>query len=162
DVSRSNAQTSLPTRRWSRFVHATPHESAAGSQACIIGVLPGEGIGPGVIDATLLVLKAVESCSPEAPFAIPAGGPIGDQAVRESGRALSGEVRGFCRDIFANGGAILAGAGGDRFVYEMRREFDLYCKISPLITRRELAHAGCLKPDHAADVDILVVRENLG
>ena len=49
-----------------------------------------------------------------------------------TGRALTDEVAEFCGEIFQSGGAVLCGPGGGRFVYDMRRRFDLFCKISPL------------------------------
>lgn len=161
-TSNSNALPATPTPRWSRFVRSLPDDERTRSGTYVIGVLRGEGIGPEVVGATLAVLAAVETASPDARFKVRNGGPIGNEAVRERGQALSPEVSGFCREVFAEGGAILAGAGGDRFVYEMRREFDLYCKISPLVTRPELQGAGCLKPEHTANIDILVVRESMG
>jgi 3-isopropylmalate dehydrogenase len=96
-----------------------------------IGVLPGEGIGPEVIGAALTVLSAVESAG-GARFEVRTGGPIGREAEVLSGRTLTEEVASFCADLFGAGGAILAGPGGGRFVYDLRRRFDLFCKISPL------------------------------
>jgi 3-isopropylmalate dehydrogenase len=123
-------------------------------------VLPGEGIGPEVVSAALTVLKALESVSDGLSFELRMGGPIGLDAVREGGEALSEPVCDFCDQVFAAGGAVLAGAGGGRFVYDMRRRFDLYCKISPLLPSPELSGAGALKAAHTQEVDILVIREN--
>jgi 3-isopropylmalate dehydrogenase len=73
---------------------------------------------------------------------------------------LSKEGAKFCEDIFARGGTILAGAAGGRFVYDMRRRFQLYYKLNPLRSYRELAGVSRLKASEP--IDILVVRENLG
>jgi 3-isopropylmalate dehydrogenase len=71
-------------------------------------------------------------------------------------------VVAFCRDIFGDGGAVLCGPGGGRFVYELRRRFDLYCKLVPLQPVRALRDTGVLRPDALEGVDILVIRENIG
>lgn len=125
-----------------------------------VGVLPGEGIGPEVTDAALTVLRAVESVG-RVRFDVKVGGPIGLEAVKACGQALSHGVAEFCREVFASEGAILAGPGGGRFVYDMRRHFDLFCKISPIITLGELRRFGRLKTMNANDVDVLLVRDNI-
>ena len=126
----------------------------------IIGVLPGEGVGPQVIDCALQVLAAVESVS-DVQARIETGGAIGLTSRDACGRDLSPEVSGFCTDVFARGGAILAGAGGGRFVYDLRKRFDLYVKFSPLKPQTELVDAVRLKPAFLKDVDIIVVRDNI-
>ena len=123
----------------------------------MIGVLPGEGIGPEVVDAALAVLSALET----EPFDVRFGGAIGLEALSGGGPALSEEVVSFCESVFADGGAVLAGAGGGRFVYELRQRFDLFCKISPLRVHDELAGAGVLRADHVRGVDVAIVREGV-
>jgi 3-isopropylmalate dehydrogenase len=71
------------------------------------------------------------------------------------------DVIAFCRDIFSRDGAILNGPGGDRYVYDLRVQFDLFCKLSPLKVSPALLNAGRMKPDSVRDVDILLVRENV-
>ena len=90
------------------------------------------------------------------------GGPIGRAAEATSGRTLSDDVAAFCEDIFADGGAVLCGPGGGRFVYDLRRRFDLFCKISPLRPLDPLSHAGRLKVAALAGTDVLILRENVG
>jgi len=127
-----------------------------------VGVLPGEGIGREVVAAALRVLAAIESACGRR-FEIRTGGAIGREAEVLSGRPLTEEVVSFCREVFDGGGAVLAGPGGGRFVYELRRRFDLYCKISPLCPRDALASVGPLKPSTGgARTDVLIVRENVG
>ena len=126
-----------------------------------VGVLPGEGVGPDVTAAALAVLSAVGSSS-DARFETSTGGAIGREAEASSGRALTEDVCGFCDDVFKGGGAVLAGPGGGRFVYDLRRRFDLFCKISPLRPIAALAEAGRMKAQSVAGADILLVRENVG
>jgi len=128
----------------------------------LIGILPGEGIGPEMIRAAVRVLRAVEQGTPGLRFEVREGGPIGDEAIQRAGTPLSPPVVQFCQQVFAAGGAILAGAGGDRFVYDCRREFGLYCKLNPLQPSRVVLGASRMRPEVTAGVDVLVVRENLG
>jgi 3-isopropylmalate dehydrogenase len=125
----------------------------------LVGVLPGEGVGPEVVSAALHVLAALEAADGPA-FDLREGGAIGLEAEAQHGKPLPDEVESFCADVFASGGAVLAGAGGGRFVYDLRDRFDLFYKLSPLQVSDELAAAGRFRPDHVRGVDILVVREN--
>jgi 3-isopropylmalate dehydrogenase len=88
------------------------------------------------------------------------GGPIGLEAEALCGQPLSDEVSGFCDGIFQAGGAVLAGAGRGRFVYDLRKRFDLFYKLSPLRTHEELSGACRVKPEYTRGVDIVVVRDN--
>ncbi len=133
---------------------------SASSGSFAIGVLPGEGVGPEVLAAALEVLSAAEAGG--ARFTIQTGGPIGRDAELLSGKALTEEVAGFCEGVFGGGGAVLAGPGGSRFVYDLRRRFDLFCKLSPLRPIPALQETGRLKGSSVEGADILVVRENVG
>jgi 3-isopropylmalate dehydrogenase len=124
----------------------------------VIGVLPGEGIGPEVIDGALRVLKALESATGET-FEVTVGGTLGCPAGDAGGDALSAEAIAFCRRIFARGGAVMNGPVGGRYVYDLRRAFNLFCKLSPIRTAEELLGAIRFKPSHVRGVDLLVVRE---
>lgn len=146
-------------RCWTEAIFREPRPATGA--LFTVGVLPGEGIGPEVIGAALAVLAAVES-SGDAGFEVRTGGPIGRDAELLSGRALTDEVAAFCEDVFACGGAVLAGPGGGRFVYDLRRRFDLFCKLSPLQPIESLLTAGRLKVRAVAGSDILIVRENVG
>ena len=128
----------------------------------IVAVLPGEGIGPEVVAAALRVLAAVEASCSGVGFEVRTGGAIGRDAELLSGRALTDEVVDFCSDAFAAGGAVLSGPGGNRFVYDLRRRFDLFCKLSPLRPLQPLREAGRLRASAVAGTDVLIVRENSG
>jgi len=106
------------------------------------------------------VLSALESVTQRS-FDLRFGGPIGTAAESLCGTPLSDDVTSFCREVFSQGGAILAGPGGGRFVYDLRREFDLFCKLSPLKVSGALVTATRLKPEFLRGVDILLVRENI-
>ena len=127
----------------------------------VIGVLEGAGIGPAVIKATLGVLKSVQQVW-DLKFEVRSGGLIGEDAILHCGQWLPEETMEFCADIFRMGGAILNGPGGGRYVYDLRRRFDLFCKFVPVQPSPELAHAGKISPQFLKDVDILIVRDNTG
>lgn len=128
---------------------------------CLVGVLRGEGIGPEVTGAALRVLEAVSKVT-GMEVEVRIGGAVGRDANRERTSGLSNGVIAFIEEIFASGGAVLAGAAGGRFVYDARKRFDLFCKISPILPSPALSNAGRFKPEFLRDVDLLVVRENMG
>jgi len=120
----------------------------------VVGAFDGEGVGPDVVAAALDVLSALA-----------AAGEV-DVTVARAPRAtgageLSDDVAGFCRDVFAAGGAVLAGAAAGRFVYDLRARFDLFCKLVPLRPSPALAAVSALRREHLRGVDVLLVRENV-
>lgn len=125
----------------------------------LVGVLVGEGIGPEIVAAAEDVLGVLERCG-SRPLELRRGGEIGKAAERCSGRALTEEVAAWCEALFADGGALLCGPGGGRFVYELRARFDLFCKLTPVRPEAALRDAGALRPDAVESVDLVIVREN--
>lgn len=142
-----------------------PHVLAPGEherlETPLIGVLPGEGIGPEVVDGALDALRRLERGGGRR-VELVTGGPIGHAAEEKTGSVLPEAVVALCRDVFARGGAVLSGPGGGRYVYELRRRLGLYVKISPIRTSHALASASAIKSARLDGVDMLVVRENLG
>jgi 3-isopropylmalate dehydrogenase len=147
--------------RWTDAIFFSSVRTGEREGVVPLGVLSGEGIGPEVIAATLEVLSATGSAT-AARFEVRFGGPIGHEAELLCGRALTNDAVAFCESVFAEGGAVLAGPGGGRFVYDLRRRFDLFCKISPVRPSEVQAHIGRLNPSEVRNVDLLVVRENSG
>jgi 3-isopropylmalate dehydrogenase len=135
--------------------------SSIQTHAPLIGVLAGTGIGPQVIGTALEVLKAIEQVL-HLKFEIRHGGLIGEDAIEEHGQWLPEDTAEFCADIFQRGGAILNGPGGGRYVYDLRRRFDLFCKFVPVQPSPELARAGKIAPQFLKDVDLLIIRDNTG
>jgi 3-isopropylmalate dehydrogenase len=127
----------------------------------LIGVLEGTGIGGEVIDSALQVLKAAGQVL-NLQFEIRHGGVIGEDAIAAHGKWLPESAIEFCADILDLGGAILNGPGGGRYVYDLRRHFDLFCKFVPVRPWPELAGAGKMAPRFLKGVDILIVRDNIG
>jgi 3-isopropylmalate dehydrogenase len=122
-----------------------------------VGVIPGEGIGPEVVPAALGVLHAV--CAVTGPrFEV----RTLEAAARVSAVGLSPEVERFCQAVFDEGGAMLCGPVGGRFVYDLRARFDLYCKLVPIRPSPALSDAMIVGGARTSDVDVLLVRENVG
>ena len=126
-----------------------------------VGVFLGEGVGPEVVPIAIDLLELLADHEGRT-LKLHEGGLIGLPAKRQFGSSLSSEVVDFAAKIFDDGGALFCGPGGDRFVYEIRREFDLYCKFTPLEPLPELRDAGVVRPETVACADIIAVRENMG
>ena len=127
----------------------------------LIAALPGEGIGEEVVTAALDVLRSLEQAG-GTPVEVETGGPIGHPAEESAGTAFPEEVARFCEATLGRGGAILTGAGGGRYVYDLRRRLDLFLKLVPVSSRHGLPEASPLRPETLGDLDLLLVRENLG
>ena len=146
--------------RLSRFLNR-PAGSFDPEQTHVVGVLTGEGVGPEVVSVALDLLKILESRSARR-FELRTGSEIGYPAKEICGSSLSPDVIRFAKDIFAEQGALFCGPGGERFVYELRREFDLYCKFTPIEPFPELSEAGTVRDEVVAGTDMIAVRENMG
>ena len=127
----------------------------------LVAVLPGEGIGPEIIAVALRVLKALERVG-GATIQVETGGLIGKDSERAGLGVLPGAVVKFCEGVFERGGVVLNGPGGGRYVYDLRRQFDLNLKISPVQITNGLADSSPLKDSLLTGLDLLIVRENVG
>lgn len=127
----------------------------------LIGLVPGEGVGPALTDLARDVLAALTRRTGQA-FACEDGVAIGVDAVRAHGQALTPQAVAWFESLFARGGAALCGPGGARFVYDLRRRFDLFCKVSPIAVEAALLDVSRFRPEHVRGVDLLVVRDNAG
>jgi 3-isopropylmalate dehydrogenase len=137
------------------------HRLDTGDTRPLIGVVEGTGIGREIIGAALQVLAAAEQVL-GIQFEVRTGGQIGKEAVAGSGRGLPKGLEKFFAGVFQRGGAILSGPAGGRYVYDLRRRFDLFCKFVPVRPWPELARAAKLVPKHLQGVDFLIVRDNAG
>lgn len=146
-----------------RFVDVLPDYRAGFNprNSHCIGVLLGEGVGPEVVPVALKMLDILLAHS-DRRFIIRYGGLIGYPAKAASGKSLSPEVQAFAADVFAEQGVLFCGPGGERFVYEMRQAFGLYCKFTPIQPLPELRRAGVVRTTALERTDIIAVRENSG
>jgi len=156
------SRPSDPAPRVPRLVDvALPERVAADPAHAVLGVFPGDGIGPEIVAITLNVLDAVCTAFGRE-VEVHRGGPIGYEAEAATGTPLPPEAAELCAAVFERGGAILQGPGGGRFVYDLRRRFDLFCKLVPLRPHAALSASSRFRPEHLDGVDILVVRDNAG
>lgn len=152
------------TKRLCEALHETstaPDKAAEKPERHLIGLLPGEGVGPELIRLVQELLEIVASRW-ELEFDFRTGGTIGDAAEKTHGVALTEDVTEFCDSIFRDDGVLLCGPGGGRFVYELRQRFDLFCKFTPIQPVKAVQDTGCLRPETVEDVDMIVVRDNTG
>jgi len=135
-----------------------------------IALIPGDGIGPEVIEQTILILKKISK-----KFGIvftfkevQAGGC----AIKAQGTPLPEESLETCK----NSDSVLLGAVGgpewdqlrgdmrpERALLGLRKELGLYANIRPAILHDVLEDASPLRPDIVAGgIDICIVRELTG
>jgi 3-isopropylmalate dehydrogenase len=128
----------------------------------LIALLPGDGIGPEVIDQAVRVLDAA-GCSLSFEQAA-----VGGAAYRESGHPLPPATL----DLARRADAILLGAVGDpacdglerhlrpeQAILGLRRELALFANLRPAKLFAELADASALRPEVASQIDMVIVRE---
>lgn len=128
-----------------------------------VGVLWGEGVGQEVIAAALEVLESVTGPKSIALNLHEAGRLTGKVKVTGAPhRPLTDEILDLCERIFERGGAVIQGPYGGRFVYDLRKHFDLFFKISPLQSTLSAQDASLLKPEVVKGLDIIITRENSG
>lgn len=134
-----------------------------------IVLLPGDGIGPEVIEQARLVLKKVaEIFGHDFTFSEHL---IGGCAIDASGDPLPPESLAACR----NANAVLLGAvGGPKWdnptapvrpeqgLLGLRKSLRLFANLRPVRTYPALADVSPLRPERVADIDIMIVRELTG
>lgn len=116
-----------------------------------IAVLPGDGIGPEVIDGAVAVLKAVMRANPDLKLELTKG-DVGEPAYEKYGNALPEETLALIRESKA----ALFGAVGKlatSVVLPLRQRFDLFANVRPAYTFEGV-------PALQKNVDIIVIREN--
>ena len=135
-----------------------------------IAVLPGDGIGPEIVNATLTVLSAVEKKFNHQ-FSFKEG-LIGGVAIDEVGKPFPKETEELC----ISSDAILFGAIGDpkydndpsakvrpeQGLLAMRQKLGLYANVRPIQTFKSLLHKSPLKREIVNGVDFVVIRELIG
>lgn len=135
-----------------------------------IGVLPGDGIGPEIVEQAIKVLKAVGekyNHSFELTYA-----PVGATAIDQLGDPYPESTHEVCM----NSDAVLFGAIGDpkydndpkakvrpeQGLLAMRKKLGLYANIRPVSTFQSLIHKSPLRQDIVEGADFVVVRELTG
>ena len=130
-----------------------------------IAVLPGDGIGPEIIEQAVRVLTSLgESFLIEEQ-------PVGGAAYAASGHPLPPATL----DLAKRADAILFGSVGDwkydslerslrpeQAILGLRKQLGLFANLRPAILYPELANASSLKPEVVSGLDILIIRELTG
>ncbi|MGE9292921.1 MAG: isocitrate/isopropylmalate family dehydrogenase, partial [Puniceicoccales bacterium] len=134
-------------------------------------VLPGDGIGPEVMDATLAVLEA--ATKPEGIALEFTHADVGGIAIDNHGTALPESTLEVCRGA----DAILFGSvGGPKWenlppkeqperaaLLPIRKAFNLFANIRPGLLFKELVDASPLRPGSIPEgIDIVCIRELTG
>lgn len=132
-------------------------------------LLPGDGIGPEIVDASVDVLNVLAS---EFGFDMETEtAAIGGAGYDAAGDPLPEETLKLAKDS----NAILLGAvGGPRYdtldrplrpergLLRIRTELELFANLRPALLSSQLADASSLKADLVSDLDIMIVRELTG
>jgi isopropylmalate/isohomocitrate dehydrogenase-like protein len=116
-----------------------------------IAVLPGDGIGPEVIDAAVVVIKSVMRADPGLKMEL-VKGDVGESAYEKYGNPLPEETLKLIRES----NAVLFGAVGKfatPVILPIRQQFDLFANVRPAFTFDGV-------PALKRNVDIIIVREN--
>lgn len=134
-----------------------------------IALLPGDGIGPEVIDAAAQVLETVAKRFRHT-FTLTRW-PIGAAAMRAGDPALPEPTREACMAA----DAVLLGAVGDpeyssgpserrpeTALLQLRRDLGVFANLRPARVWPGLEASSSLKPELVAGLDILIVRELTG
>lgn len=118
-----------------------------------LATLPGEGIGPDVVEAAIAILQQVAAVHG---FAIaPKFALIGPPAMAATGSFLPAETLTICEQS----DSILFGAVSKGGLLELRKHFDLFINLRPVRPSPHLRHTSPLRPEVLAEVDLLFVRE---
>jgi 3-isopropylmalate dehydrogenase len=133
-------------------------------------VLPGDGVGPEVIEQALNVLDVIADRFSHT-FTLHRA-LVGIAAIEAEGQAISDATMELCKQS----DALLFGAVGGTARYEgpdskaqpehalfrLRKELELFANLRPVHTMQALLNASTIKANILQDVDLLVVRELTG
>ncbi|MGJ3251818.1 MAG: isocitrate/isopropylmalate dehydrogenase family protein [Elainellaceae cyanobacterium] len=123
------------------------------SRSYRIAALPGEGIGPEVVDAALTILQEVAKLHG---FSVAiAHGLIGEPAMQTFGSYFPDATARLCDGT----DGIVFGAVSKGGLLELRKHFDFFANLRPVRPSPSLFSASPLKPELLQEVDILFVRE---
>jgi 3-isopropylmalate dehydrogenase len=134
-----------------------------------IVALPGDGIGPEIVDCGLAVARAAAE---RFGFALEVTArPAGGAAIDAFGTPLPDETLELCRKADAIlkgpfGGPKWDGLTGDKRaeagILKLRKELDLFANLRPVKDYPALRDASPLKPEVVAGTDMLIFRELTG
>lgn len=130
-----------------------------------IAILPGDGIGPEIIEQAVRVLDALDE-----KFEMETA-PVGGAGYEAHGHPLPEATLALAKAA----DAVLFGAVGDwkydkleralrpeQAILGLRKNLNLFANLRPAILYPELAGASTLKPEVVSGLDILIIRELTG
>jgi 3-isopropylmalate dehydrogenase len=130
-----------------------------------IAILPGDGIGPEIVDEAVKVLNALE-----LPFEMESA-DVGGTAYANHGHPLPEATLALAKAA----DAVLFGAVGDwkydklerhlrpeQAILGLRKNLGLFANLRPAICHPQLTHASSLKPELVSGLDLLIIRELTG
>ncbi|AFW93807.1 MULTISPECIES: isocitrate/isopropylmalate dehydrogenase family protein [Nostocales] len=118
-----------------------------------IVAIPGEGIGPEVVEASLQILQHVakiEGFTLRVDY-----GWLGATAFLQMGSYFPQATVQLCDG--ANG--IVFGAVSQGGLLELRKHYDFFCNLRPIRIIDSLVHKSSLRPEKVQGLDILIIRE---
>lgn len=118
-----------------------------------IVAIPGEGIGPEVVEASLQILQHVakiEGFTLRVDY-----GWLGATAFLQMGSYFPQATVELCDG--ANG--IVFGAVSQGGLLELRKHYDFFCNLRPIRIIDSLVHKSSLRPEKVQGLDILIIRE---
>jgi len=134
-----------------------------------IAVLPGDGIGPEVMDEGIKVLQTIGKKFGHQ-FKLHRG-LVGGVAIDKTGKALTEDTMETCR---ASNAVLLAAVGGPKWddpsakvrpedgLLALRKGLGLFANLRPVKVYPQLVDSANLKPEVVKGVDLLVIRELTG
>ncbi|MBE8994149.1 isocitrate/isopropylmalate dehydrogenase family protein [Microcystis aeruginosa] len=118
-----------------------------------IVAIPGEGIGPEVVEASLTILRQVAQLEG---FALTIDyGLLGGMALEKLGSTFPPETSQQCE----GSDGIVFGAVSQGGLLELRKHFDFFINLRPIRSCPSLLHTSSLRPEKVQALDILIVRE---
>ncbi|HAT32083.1 MAG TPA: 3-isopropylmalate dehydrogenase, partial [Janthinobacterium sp.] len=130
-----------------------------------IAILPGDGIGPEIMEQAVKVLNALGE-----PFEMETAA-VGGAGYAQHGHPLPEATLALAKAA----DAVLFGAVGDyqydnleralrpeQAILGLRKQLGLFANFRPAILYPELANASTLKPEIVSGLDILIIRELTG
>ncbi|MBW4629694.1 MAG: 3-isopropylmalate dehydrogenase [Brasilonema octagenarum HA4186-MV1] len=118
-----------------------------------IVAIPGEGIGPEVVEACLEILQHVaklEGFTLQVDY-----GWLGAAAKEQFGTYFPQATAQLCD----GSDGIVFGATSVGGLLELRKHFDFFCNLRPIRIVNSLLHKSSLRPEKVQGLDMLIVRE---
>ena len=137
--------------------------------SALIAILPGDGIGPEIVDEAVKVIDCLRD-----DFGLDAEletAPVGGAGYDAAGHPLPEATLELCRRADA---VLLGAVGGPRYddlprelrpergLLGLRSALELFSNLRPAILYPQLAGASSLKPEIVSGLDIMIVRELTG